>query len=93
MEILLANNCSFPKLVSVRGQAAVPASKPPDVGSQHSRGGDAGGTSPGWRTTFSLGVFTVSTSVVQQCCPALLAEPGSPRRTWPAEELVPSPHL
>lgn len=56
MEILLANHCGFPKLVAVRGQAAAPVSKPPDVGSRHSRGADAGGVSPGSRTAFAVGV-------------------------------------
>lgn len=47
MEILLANNGAFPKPAAVRGQAAGLVSKPPDISSEHSPGGDAGGVSPG----------------------------------------------
>lgn len=56
MEILLANNCGFPKVVAVRGQADAPVSKPPDVGCWQSPGGDAGGVSLGSRTAFAVGI-------------------------------------
>lgn len=73
MEILLANNNVFPKPVAVRGQAAGLVSKPPDISSEHSPGGDAGSVSPGCRTAFALGIEVSAPQYWQT-----LAVPGEP---------------
>lgn len=90
VEILLANNGAFPKPVAVRGQAAGLVSKPPDISSEHSAGGDAGGVSPGCGTAFALGIKVSAPQWHSSAALPVLAEPGSPRRTWPAQELSPA---
>lgn len=90
MEILLVNNSAFPKLVAVRGQAAALVSKPPDISSKHSPGGDAGGVSSGWATAFALGIEVSAPQWHSSAALPVLAKPGSPRRTWPAQELSPA---
>lgn len=90
MEILLANNDAFPNPVAVRGQAAGLVSRPPDISSKHSPGGDAGGVSPGWGTAFALGIKASACQWHGSAALPVLAEPGSPRRIWPAQELSPA---
>lgn len=86
MEILLANNSAFPDPVAVRGQAAGLVPKPPDISS----GGDVGGVSPGCGTAFGLGMEVSASQWHSSAALPVLAEPGSPRRTWPGQELSPA---
>lgn len=90
VEILLANNSAFPKPVAVRRQAAGLVSRPPDISSEHSPGGDAGGVSPGWGTAFALGIKASACQRDSSAALSVLEEPGSPRRTWSAQELSPA---
>lgn len=92
MEILLAfpNNNAFPKSLAVRGQAAGVVSKPPDISSDHSPEGDAGGVSPGCRRAFALDIEASAPQWHSSAALPVLAEPGSPSTTWPAQELSPA---
>lgn len=78
MEILLPNNCGFPKLAAVRGQADALSPSPVTWAPNTALGEmlEVSAQGEGWPL---LLVSSVSTSVVQQCCPAYagsLAAPG-----------------
>lgn len=66
-------------------------SKPPDISSKHSPEGDAGDVSPGWRAVFVLGIKVSAPQWHSSAALPVLAEPGSPRRTCPAQELSSGP--